>query len=69
MHGLTDRQYEILSFIRSYIIVNDYPPTIVEIGEHFGIISKNGVVNHLSAIEKKGYIKRTPKTARGIKIL
>lgn len=55
---LTDRQSEILSWIRRYVSENGYPPTIREIGKQFGIGSPNGVMCHLRAFEKKGLIVR-----------
>ncbi|GMV99901.1 MAG: LexA repressor [Candidatus Hydrogenedentota bacterium] len=65
--GLTRRQTAILEFIIECIRDNGMPPTIAEIGEHFGIVSTNGVNDHLVALEKKGYINRTSK-ARSIQV-
>ncbi|MCP4642444.1 MAG: transcriptional repressor LexA [bacterium] len=65
--GLTRRQADILAFIIECIRDNGMPPTIAEIGEHFGISSTNGVNDHLIALEKKGYIERTSK-ARSIRV-
>lgn len=44
------------------------PPTIAEIGDHFGIRSTNGVNDLLVALERKGYIIRRKGTARGIQL-
>ena len=53
---LTDRQQQILDFIGESINARGFPPTLREIGEHFGIRSTNGVNDHLKALEKKyGY--------------
>lgn len=65
--GLTTRQKEILGFIVDSIRDYGRPPTIVEIGERFGIASTNGVNDHLVALSKKGYIERSSK-ARSIQI-
>ncbi len=65
--GLTRRQKEILDFIIDCIREDRMPPTIAEIGEHFGITSTNGVNDHLVALEKKGYIERSSK-ARSIQV-
>ena len=51
---LTERQEKILSFIKRSIVEQGYPPTIREIGEHFGIRSTNGVNDHLKALEREG---------------
>lgn len=64
---LTGRQSAILAFIVEAIRDRGCPPTIAEIGEEFGIASTNGVNDHLVALEKKGYIVRSPK-ARGIRV-
>jgi repressor LexA len=66
--GMTQRQREILDYIIGCIRDRGLPPTIAEIGDHFGITSTNGVNDHLLALEKKGYIERSSK-ARGIRVL
>jgi repressor LexA len=66
---LTDRQQEVLDFIRDFVDVKGYPPTLREIGQHFGIQSPNGVAYHLVALEKKGYIERGVSSARTIRLL
>lgn len=66
---LTERQKEILKFIADGVMANGFPPTTREIGQKFGIGSPNGVASHLHALEKKGYIKKSPKYARTTKIV
>lgn len=66
--GLTKRQQEVLDFIRSEIAGRGYPPSFREIGAHFGIKSTNGVKVHMTALEKKGYINRESRLARGIEL-
>jgi repressor LexA len=58
---LTDTQQRIFDFIRKYIESNGYPPAIRDIGNAFGIASPNGVMCHLRALQKKGYIHRDEK--------
>ncbi|MCP4548151.1 MAG: transcriptional repressor LexA [bacterium] len=67
--SLTDRQRSILEFLKEFLRDNGYPPTIREIGAHFGIKSPKGVQDHLAAIERKGYIKRSRERSRGIELL
>ena len=55
---ITKRQHEILGFIRDKIENRGFPPSIREIGEAFDIASPNGVMCHLKALEKKGFIER-----------
>ena len=42
------------------------PPSIRQIGAAMGISSTNGVRLHLQALQKKGYIRRSQRTSRGI---
>jgi len=64
---LTDRQREILDFITRSITSRGYPPTLREIGTHFGIRSTNGVNDHLRALEKKGYLQREDLKSRALR--
>lgn len=66
---LTERQQEIYDFIAQVIRENGYPPTIREIMEAFKIASTNGVRTTLSALEKKGYIRRTAMLSRSIELV
>src|SRR5262249_51950417 len=65
--SLTTRQQEIYDFICQRIDDRGFPPTIREIGTAFDIKSPNGVMCHLKAVEKKGYIAREGKSARAIR--
>src|SRR5258708_13415622 len=58
MQGLTDRQSQVLEYIRTSIAHRGYPPTLREIGAHMGIRSTNGVNDHLRALERKGSLTR-----------
>jgi len=66
---LTDRQEKILAFIKKSIQEQGYPPTIREIGEHFGIRSTNGVNDHLKALERKGYLLRGELKSRALSVI
>ena len=66
---LTERQKDILDFICQYKDEYGYPPTLREIGKHFGISSTFGVKRHLDALEKKGFIAILNNMSRGISIL
>lgn len=65
---LTDRQKKVLEFIKNQITNHGSSPTIREIGKHMNIKSTNGVRLHLSALLKKGYIKKHKFIARGIEL-
>jgi repressor LexA len=64
---LTQRQQDILDFISTSIDRRGYPPTLREIGEHFGIQSTNGVNDHLKALEKKGFLAREGLKSRAMR--
>jgi repressor LexA len=72
---LTSKQQAIYNFIRKHIETKGFPPAIRDICEEFSISSPNGVMCHLKALQKKGYINRVEKRdnkqraqARGITI-
>lgn len=65
---LTTKQQRIYDFICDHIQSNGYPPTIRDICRQFNIVSPNGVMCHLKALEKKGKINRNPNLSRGITI-
>ena len=65
--ALTQRQRQILDFITASINERGYPPTLREIGEHFGIRSTNGVNDHLKALEKKGHLRREDLKSRAMR--
>ena len=64
--NLTPRQQDILKMIRSFISRNGFPPTISEICAYFKF-KPSSCFDHLKAIERKGYLKRSSK-ARSIKL-
>ena len=65
MTELTDKQKHILNFLQKFMNENGYPPTVKEIMVHFNFASTTAVTTHLTALEKKGYVKKTGKRARG----
>lgn len=65
---LTNRQKQVLDFIADYVRDAGYPPTVRDIAGAFKISSK-GAYDHLTAIEKKGYIKRSPTKPRAIELM
>ncbi|MDA7950899.1 MAG: transcriptional repressor LexA [Pirellulaceae bacterium] len=65
---LTAKQQEIYNFTREQILTRGFAPSVREIAEHFEISSPNGVMCHLRALEKKGYIQRLPNKSRAIEL-
>jgi len=66
---LTDRQEEILTFIKQFTLESGFPPTLREIGKHFQISSTFGVKRHLEALVKKGFINIESNASRGISMI
>ena len=64
----TQKQQDFLDYIRDYIDEHGYSPTVRDLGQHFGI-SLNGVVCHLKALIKKGYITMPNRLARSIRLV
>jgi repressor LexA len=65
---LTKKQEVVLKVIRRFFLENGYAPSLTELQEFLNISTKRGVVNHLIALERKGYILRTGEP-RGIHIV
>lgn len=63
------KQRQILEFIRSYIAEHEHSPTLQEIANAQGLSSLATVHEHLQALNKKGVIKRTDGSARGIELI
>ena len=69
MSHLTEKQFNILKFILLWNSEKGFPPSLNEISENFSLASTNAVRCHLSAIQKKGYIRINHGKARGIQII
>ena len=66
---LYKRQKEVLNFIVDRIKDIGSAPTLVEIADNFGLSSLATVHEHLSVLEKKGFIRRYKGAVRGIEVL
>ena len=66
---LTKRQREILDFLSSYVDGQGYAPSFEEIAAKFSYSSLATVHEHLSNLERKGYIRRSYNESRAIEIL
>jgi len=63
---LTERQQQILDFIRESVAFRGSTPSLREIMARFGFASPATVTSHLDLLEKKGAIRREPGRARNI---
>jgi repressor LexA len=66
---LTKRQKEILDYIESFIEGQGYAPSFEEIAESFGYSSLATVHEHLSNLERKGYIRKSYNESRSIELV
>lgn len=67
--ALTKRQREILTYLQQHTEERGYAPSFEEIAEEFNYNSLATVHEHLSNLERKGYIKRSYNESRSIEIL
>ena len=66
---LTKRQKEILDYIGAFIVDQGYAPSFEEIAESFGYSSLATVHEHLSNLERKGYIRKSYNESRSIELV
>ncbi|MDO5422787.1 MAG: transcriptional repressor LexA [Eubacteriales bacterium] len=66
---ITDKQREILEFMKSEILKKGFPPSVREICEAVNLKSTSSVHSHLETLERNGYIHRDPTKPRAIEIL
>ena len=63
---LTDKQQNVLDYLRDYQRDNGVMPSTRDIQQHFGFASQTAAVSHLRALEKKGVIQRLARKARAV---
>jgi repressor LexA len=66
---ISNKQKEILEYLKSQIINKGYPPAVREICEAVKLKSTSSVHSHLETLEKNGYIRRDPSKPRAIEIV
>ena len=64
---LTPRQLEVLDFIVEFVRDHRYAPTLREMADEFDL-SRVTVLQHVKALDEKGYLDRQPNRARGITV-
>jgi repressor LexA len=63
---LTDRQQELVGFLRSYQRQHGVMPSTRDIQQHFKFASQTAAMSHLKALERKGAIRRLAGKARAV---
>lgn len=66
---ISNKQKEILEYLKAQIINKGYPPAVREICEAVKLKSTSSVHSHLETLEKNGYIRRDPSKPRAIEII
>lgn len=66
---ITQKQSEILEYMKNEILNRGFPPSVREIGEAVHLKSTSSVHSHLETLEKNGYIRRDPTKPRAIEIV
>ena len=68
MEKLSQKQSQILEYMKQEVKEKGYPPSVREICEAVGLKSTSTVHGHLERLERKGYIRRDPSKPRAIEI-
>lgn len=66
--ALTNRQRQLYEFIHEYIVSHSFSPTLSEMAIHLKVTTA-GVLSHLVALERKGWIEWTRGFHRGVSIV
>ena len=66
---ITEKQSQILEYIKSEILNRGYPPSVRDICQAVNLKSTSSVHSHLETLEKNGYIRRDPTKPRTIEII
>jgi repressor LexA len=69
MASLSPKQLEVLAFIQHFMSAHSYPPTRGEIAEGLKLKNRQGIDQHLRALQSKGAIELLPGISRGIRLL
>src|SRR5438046_9160026 len=63
---LTERQKDVLDFVRGVRREKGVTPSTREIQSHFGFASQTSVMQYIVALERKGFLDRHPRKARAL---
>lgn len=66
---ISEKQNEILEYMKNEILNRGFPPSVREICEAVHLKSTSSVHAHLESLEKNGYIRRDPTKPRAIEIV
>ena len=60
----TQRQKEVLDYITRFLAKHGHEPSYAQIARYFGVSSKATIAKHISALEKRGLLKRDHQPGR-----
>ncbi|MCP4900352.1 MAG: transcriptional repressor LexA [bacterium] len=63
---LTERQRDVLRFVRDRIADHGFAPTLQEISNEFGFSSTASAQKHIAQLERKGFLRREKHQKRGL---
>src|SRR2546427_12435002 len=66
---LPPRQKSLLTYLKTFLAERGYVPTLAEMARALGDSSLQAVKEHLTALERKGYLRRHPGQPRAIELL
>jgi repressor LexA len=66
---LTERQQQVLDYIRETVSSRGYPPSVREIGEAVGLSSPSTVHAHLNSLVEAGAIRKDPSKPRALVVI
>ena len=69
MKKLSQKQQQILEFLRHYLQEHSYPPSVRDIQQGCGISSTSVVDYNLRILQREGFLRRSPEVSRGIELL
>ena len=66
---MTQRDRDVLKYIKRFMKENGYAPTMREIGKEFGMVSTASAHSHFDRLAKEGYITKHDKrySVRGMR--
>ena len=69
MEKITNKQEDVLTFIKKFIAENGYPPAVREICKGLNLSSPATVFTHIKKLEAAGYLKKGNGKNRTIEVL
>lgn len=67
--GITNKQEDVLKYVKKFVANHGYPPAVREICSGLGLSSPATVFSHLKKLEKNGWIRKGNGKYRTIEIL